>query len=207
MINEDIFKDEDAQNEQDVVVEQTSDNQQNLVNFVNNVEIAELSDSENKQVILAEEDEGAVFEIENAEIQKPKLEGVNGPIPPEPFNPNKPEQKGYTSKMHITYKGNNYISILGKIRWYVSVKEGKTVITPWFNTRGLDENCLEDQFCSPVSRLYYLACVFKNVEPGKMTQKEFIDFLNAGRKVKVKQFKTKFEGEWRYRVDIVEIVE
>jgi len=150
--------------------------------ILEDIGFGELSDAEAKEVQLKPEDANKVFVIEKAEIRKPMLKDANGVIQPQPFNKEKPDQVGYVSKMHITFKDSVYTSILGKIRWYIKLnpKTNKKFLQPWFLTKGLDESCLNDNFVSPVSKLYYLVCKKLGKEVGKITQHEFIEYLNSG---------------------------
>ena len=171
-------------------------------------DLGELSDSEKKEVVLRKEDEGKVFVIESAEIAKPLLRDVDGNfIPPKPFNEDDPDKKGYKTKVKVTYKDSDYISLLPSIKFYVGVNRqtNKKVLNPWFRTNGLTEEHLSDNFTAVISKLYFKYCKFVNKKPGKVTQKEFIESL-PGMKVKLSQYKTKWKGNDSYRIDIAEFV-
>ena len=170
-------------------------------------EFGNLSSGTKKEVKLKEEDLEKIFVIEKAELAKPKLiDGEGNPIPPKPFS-EKSDKKGYTTKLKIEFKDNNYISLLPNVKWYLGVnKEGKKVLNPWFRTEGLSEEDLEDRFVAETSKLYYRFCKFKNIAPGKLSKADFINEL-ADKKVKVSQWEDIYRKEKVYRIDIVEFVE
>lgn len=173
-------------------------------------EFGELSDNVKKEVILKEEDYEKVFVIEKVELGKPQLKDADGvPIPPKQFNEKDPTKKGYVTKLKIEYKDNNYISLIPNVKWYIASRTingvVKKILNPWFRTAGLKEEDLEDKFVSEASKLYYRFCKYKGIEPGKMSQSEFVSQL-VGQKVKIRQWKEKYKGEMSYRIDIVEFV-
>ena len=172
------------------------------------VEFGELSSSEKKDIMILEEDKTKVFEIESAEILKPRLVDVDGKlIEPKVFNEKDPTKKGYTTKLSITYKDSNYLSLLPNIKWYIGVNAntGKKVLNPWFNTT-VTKDDLTSQYTSEISKLYFKYCEKFGHVVGKLTQNDFVAGLK-GKQVKLKQWSTKWEGTTRYRLDISEFVE
>ena len=171
---------------------------------------SEISDDivEELVVELAEEDVGKVFTIESVEILEPKtIDDDGNVIPPQPFN-KKPDSKiGYQSKLKITYKDSKYVSLLPNIKWYkrVDKQTQEERYVPWFNINNLDDNSLNDQFTAQTSKLYYKFCVKFGMTPGKVPRLTFIKEL-VGKNVKLSQYKTKYEGSMRYRIDIEEFV-
>lgn len=170
-------------------------------------EFGQLSNSEKKDLILREGDEKNTFEIENAEIIKPRLVDDEGQkIEPKPFNENNPDKKGFTTKVRITYKDSSYMSLIPNVKWYqgVNPQTKKKVLNPWFNINVV-ESALNDQYTSEISKLYYKFCIKNGYTPGKLTQKQFIEKL-PGSKVKLKQWSMKYKGETRYRIDVEKFV-
>ena len=181
--------------------------------------LGELSEGVKKEVILKEEDlqvekdkdgkekKFLIAEIELAVLGKPQLKDADGnPIQPKAFSENDPTKKGYTTKLKIEYKGNNYISLLPNVKWYLGTnKEGKKVLNPWFRTAGLTQDDLDDSFTSVVSKLYYKYCKFVGEEVGKVSQADFVKGL-VGKKVKLVQWSDIFKKEKVYRIDIEEFV-
>ena len=172
-------------------------------------EFGGLSDKEKKEVILKDEDKDRVFTIEKVELGLPMTRDLEGNlIPPKPFSDQGDQtKKGYKSKLKITYADSNYISMIPSVKWYlgrVNPQTGKQTLNPWFNFNiGADD--LADTFTAEISKLYYKFCIKFGYEPGKLTQQQFIKELE-GKKVKLKQYTTKYNKETAYRLDISEFV-
>ncbi len=178
------------------------------------------SKSNNYTHIVAEEDreyvkdkEGAItkilvkgeFEIEKVVIGEPRLKDAEGNfIPPTPFNPTKPEQKGYKVKLHIFYKDSDYVSYLPSCRWYAGVDKntGKKTLKAWIDTR-IDEKNAKSDKKSVVSKLYFKYC--RNFETPELGAEDFIAGL-VGKKVKLVQWTDEYLGKERFRVDIDEFL-
>jgi len=177
--------------------------------MLEDIEIGEFSDADSLDVKFKEdEDKERVYEIETAELLKPILKGADGPIPPKQLSEKDPTKLGYETKLKITYKDCNYVSMAGKISWYLSVDQntGKKVLNPWF-PRNVEEDDLQDNFTRTISKLYYRVCKAMNKEVGKVSMKEFETYLNSGIKVKLEQWSSKYQGSLHYRIDIKEIVQ
>lgn len=171
-------------------------------------EIGELSDNEQKEVVLKEEDDGKIFRISYSKINEPILKDENGnPIPPKPFK-EKGGKVGYKTKLKLLYEDTNYVSYIPNIKWYPGINKqtNKPMLSPWFPI-DITEEDLTNQFTPEVSKLYFKFCKFIGVEPGKLTRKDFELQLN-GKLAKVKQTKQKrIDGTLGYRIDIEEFVE
>lgn len=174
-------------------------------------ELGELSDQQKKEVVLKEEDLKKTFIIETAEIRKPILKDIDGKmIPPIFFKKDEngkvldPDKKGYVSKLILTYKDTDYISIIPNVKWYIGTNQhGKPVLNPWFRTTGLTKEDLNDNFTAQTSKLYFRYCDFLGMKPGKVTQKEFVDGL-VGKKVKL--INTPYKKHGANRIDVTEFV-
>lgn len=176
--------------------------------LLDSINIGAPDNSIRAEVELKEEDAEKIFVIEDVELKQPYLKDENGKFKqPEPFNDKKPEDgSGYVSKVHIKFTGVDYLSKLGKIRWYPKfVNDKMTEINPWMQREGLKEGCVGDPFVSPISQVYYLYCKKIGVEVGKVGLKDFLDALK-GLKVKLKTTTGSYNGGWT-RLDIKEIVE
>jgi len=175
-------------------------------------ELGEMSSQTKLEVQLKDNDgadndnEGKTFIIENAELVKPRTRDADGNfIEPIVFNPKKPDQKGYVTKLKITYKDSDYISLIPNIKWYVSsAVKGKKTLNPWFATQ-ITEDKLTDNFTSAISKLYFRFCTKHGYEVGKVPAAQFIKEL-PGKAVKLEQWQTTFEGAERFRIDIKEFV-
>lgn len=173
-------------------------------------EFGDLSSGVKKDVLLDEslEDDNLIFEIETAELSKPVLKDSDGNfIKPIAFSDNDPTKKGYKTKLLVSYKENNYISIIPNIKWYIGTNKttGKKVLNPWFLTNGLNAEKLNDHFTSEVSKLYFRYCIKNDIEPGKLPQEDFIKKL-VGCKVRVRQYADTYKGSKVYRIDVVEFI-
>jgi len=171
-------------------------------------EIGELSDKKPLEIELKEEDKGKVFEIEDVEKLPPKTKDEEGKfISPKAFS-DKPDSKvGYKSKLKITFKDSDYVSYVPNIKWYPGVtKDGRKILNPWFPIKGLTEEKVKSKYTPEISKLYYKFCNFKGIEPGKITQQEFIEHLK-GEKGKLGQYSEEFNGKMSHRIDIEEFVE
>lgn len=169
-------------------------------------EFGDLSESVKKEVILKDEDKDKIFTITSAELGKPLLKDVDGnSIPPKPFSDNDLTKKGYKTKLKVEVAEGNYILLIPNIKWYVGTRNGKKVLNPWFRTTGLKAEDLNDKFVAETSKVYYRYCLFKGVEPGKLSQADFVKGL-IGCKIKVKQWAEKYKGEMCYKIDIAEFV-
>jgi hypothetical protein len=190
-------------------------------------EFGEISSGENKyQVVLNDEDINKEFVIESAEIMKPVTRDVDGNfIEPKAFNDKQPDKKGYVSKVRITYKGTNYLSVIPNVKWYIARgdKPGTKKLNPWFLTKVTSEK-LDDNFTSEIGKMHYKFCkaygyqveltddekkdatlVEKNSKKPELSGGQFIKEL-VGKKVKLSQWKTFYEGGKRFRIDIKEFL-
>jgi hypothetical protein len=175
-------------------------------------EIEELSDQEVLEVKMEnpKEDKEKTFIIETTEILQPILKDEEGNfIPPKPFNEAKQDSKvGYKTKVKITYKDSNYVSYIPNIKWFPGIDQnsGKKVLRPWFGIKGLDETKIKSKFTPEITKLYHKFCMAKGIEPGKLSQNDFIRKL-VGEKVKLDQYAEEYNGKMAYRIDIAEFVE
>lgn len=171
-------------------------------------EFGEVSDKVKMDVELATEDKGKVFEIENAEIKRPILMDANkNPIEPKHAKKD-PTKVYYESKVVVTFKGTNYVSIIPMVKWFKQIKvvEGKdkVFLNPWFNTTIVEKD-LNNHLVSDISKVFYKYCKKKNLDQKKVTQKSFIDGLK-GMKVKLEEDSGVYEGRPFARLKIAEFV-
>jgi len=177
-------------------------------------ELGELSDEPAIDVLLKEEDRMIrkedkeivsknTFIIESVNMQEHKLKSLLAAgEQPQVFNPKRPEQVGFATRLAIAYKDSTYTSIIPNIRWYYpqTIGKGKKILSPWFN-RSIKESDLKDSMVSTISKLYYRYCVKVGKEVGKVTPKEFVDGL-VGMEVRLVQWSTTYNNKESYRLDI-----
>jgi len=184
------------------------------------IEIGELTDSEVFEVSLNADDvedkgtpEAPLFlskkdyVIKSAKVSPPILKNANGPIPPTVFNDKFPDKKGYETKLIITYENSSYKSIIPKVKWYLGInsKNGKKMLNPYF-FRNVKKEDLSNTFMATISKLYYKYCMFVKKVPGKVGALEFEKGL-VGKKVKLSEYRTNFEGTDRTRLDVYQFLE
>ena len=192
---------------EEVVVPEPVDGATDEMDF----EFNEFSDNVKKEVILKEEDVKKVFTISKVEKGLPRLKDEMGNfIAPKPFNDKKPDSKvGYETKLKIEFEDSNYIALVPNIKWYPGIRKtdsgDKKVLNPWFRTN-ITADDLDDKFVSEISKLYYRFCVYKGVKPGMLSISDFITGL-VGCKVELSQYKVKYQGEVRYRIDISKFIQ
>jgi len=154
------------------------------------------------------------YVIEKAEFIKPiTRDGDGNLIEPKMFNEKDPNKKGYTTKVKITYKDSDYISLIPNVKWYLSLYKnpatGKKTYNAWFNVKNLTKDSLKDNFTSAISKIYYKYCIKNDIkiamdkDKPELKQGQFLSEL-SGKKVKLEQWKTNYEGSERYRIDIKE---
>ena len=174
-----------------------------------------LSNKASDDLKLKEEDVGKVFVIESVEILKPQTKDAEGNrILPERFNKEKDDSKeGYKTKLKISYKDTDYVSFMPNIKWFGNKgNDGKIRYVPWFATKARKsvEAELKNTFTCEVTKIYLRFCVFKGIEPGKLSQSEFADKETSkliGQKVKLVNTEFDYNDRITTRIDIVEFVE
>jgi len=142
-----------------------------------------------------------VYTISTAEVAAPRTaDADNNMIAP---LESKSGKKFYTSKLNLTFDHSTYKSVLPNVKWFVNIKDGKTVLNPWFNIH-YDEKT-DEKFVSVVSNLYFKLCKFLGKELGEMTQSQFTKSL-AGKKVRLAMTKGIYEKRTWTRIDVAEFV-
>jgi len=178
--------------------------------------VGDLSDEQRMEAKLRDEDKATEdneiisnrpFIIESVDMQEDAIRRlIARGEEMQPFNPQKPEQIGYQTRLRIKYENSNYVSLIPSIRWYPSVNnEGKKVLQPWFNVV-IKENDLDNSMVSTISKLYFRYCEHVGKEVGKVTQKDFVTGL-VGKKVILKQWMTTFQGKPAFRLDVHKFVD
>lgn len=189
--------------------ENTEESVQNDVLSKMNTDIPEiqsvLSDKPSEDIKLKKEDEGKEFIIETSKILEPQLIDTDGnAIPAKPFSDKSNSKTGYKTKLKLTYKDTNYASFIPNIKWFINVnKDGSKILKPWFATNPKEsvEEDMKNTFIAEITKVYYKFCEFKNVEPGKLSQQDFVNEL-VGKKVILKTTTYKQDGTTSYRIDI-----
>jgi hypothetical protein len=173
--------------------------------------IAELSDEIKKEIRLRDEDKttkderiisNKPFVVAAVDMQEDVIRrGINKKEPMKAFNPKKPDQIGYVSKLRITYEDTSYVSLIPSVRWYPEKNDkGKLVLNRWFNLM-VSAKDINNPMVSTISKLYYKYCLSIGKEPGKVSIKEFIHGL-VGKKVILEQWMGEYEGKPVFRLDI-----
>jgi len=211
--NEELFaQGQEEENNQDVFGDDTQDVQGDMQEapegFGSDYEIGDVSNTVKGEVRFREEDEDKVFVIETAKLLEPITRDEEGNfIEPKPFNKDKVDsKKGYQTKVKITYKDSDYVSLIPNVKWYPGLNKetGKKILTPWFVT-GIEEKKLSDNFTPEISKVHYKFCIANGYEPKKISKEQFLKEL-VGKKVRLESWETDYEGQTRYRVDIKEFV-